>query len=81
MHTLFSNYHFKVYSCFLVVFLTAFCEKDIDYDIIAPPYAGIERTIRNKYDTFAVFPWTDVILPADAYCFSGIYLLKGKLAG
>ncbi len=59
MHTLFSNYHFKVYSCFLVVFLTAFCEKDIDYDIIAPPYAGIERTIRNKYDTFAVFPWTD----------------------
>lgn len=22
-----------------------------------------------------------VILPADAYCFSGIYLLKGKLAG
>lgn len=44
--------------CFVILlFLSSFCEKDSDDNLPAPPYAEIERTIRNKYDSYAVFTW------------------------
>jgi len=44
---------------FLLVFLlSSFCEKDTAYENPIPMYATTESTIRSKYDSYAVFTWT-----------------------
>jgi hypothetical protein len=45
-------------SFIIIIFLSSFCEKDTDYDSHFPIYSAIESTIRNKYDSYAVFTWT-----------------------
>jgi hypothetical protein len=42
---------------FPIVFLNSSCEKDLYENIMPPPYTGIETTIREKYDSYAVFSW------------------------
>lgn len=41
----------------VITILSSFNEKDINYDTPLPPYSGIEKTIRGKYDSYAVFTW------------------------
>ena len=44
---------------FLLVFLlSSFCEKDTSNENPTPVYATTESTIRIKYDSYAVFTWT-----------------------
>lgn len=44
---------------FLLVFLlSSFCEKDTNYENPLPIYSSVESTIRSKYDSYAVFTWT-----------------------
>lgn len=67
-HSIINNSRFKklLRNCgiIIIVFLNSFCEKDPAYEIPPPsppppppPYAEIERTIRNRYDSYAVFKW------------------------
>jgi hypothetical protein len=42
----------------IITFLSSFCEKDTYYESPFPIYSAIESTIRNKYDSYAVFTWT-----------------------
>jgi hypothetical protein len=37
--------------------LSSIYQKNIDYDIPLPPYSEIEKSIRAKYDSHAVFTW------------------------
>jgi len=45
-------------SLLLVFFLSSFSEKETVYDNPIPIYATTESIIRNKYDSYAVFTWT-----------------------
>ena len=45
--------------CFLaVIVLSSFCEEDTNYENPLPIYSTVESTIRSKYDSYAVFSWT-----------------------
>ena len=41
----------------VIVFLSSFSKTDPAYEAPLPPFAGIESTIRSKYDSYAVFRW------------------------
>jgi hypothetical protein len=46
------------YCCLImIIFLSSFHEKYPTNEVSLPPYAVIERTIRDKYDSYAVFNW------------------------